>query len=428
MDKKMKIVWSLNVIIPEAAKLMGLQSEPAVTWLDHLSHIIRTYVDLTIIFPTSFVTEKTRYEGESIRFEALPRQSKNGYEYENDLTRCYEEVINEIKPDVIHQWGTEFPNAWNMVQAVSRIGISDRVIVSIQGLIGVWGREELFYAGLPVNVIKQHSLKDYIRKNSLKEYREKYLIRGTYETKVLQNVKHVIGRTGFDQKETTAINSALIYHHNNETLRETFYEGEWSDRKCIPHRVFISQAGMPYKGFHLALEALGELKKDYPDLQIAVTGRNLGASISLKEKLSLSAYEQYIRKLIKKYNLSQSIEFLGKLNAEEMKEQYLQANVFLLPSSIENSPNSLGEAMLLGVPSVAADVGGVRDLMKDESEGLLYNWFDVKQLAEKLRRLYMENASVIQKRTENAKKHALKTHNPEMNLNDLLEIYRELSV
>ncbi len=57
------------------------------------------------------------------------------------------------------------------------------------------------------------------------------------------------------------------------------------------------------------------------------------------------------------------IHFLGSLDAEKMKQAYLDANVFVLPSTIENSPNSLGEAMLLGVPCVAADVGGVTDLL-----------------------------------------------------------------
>ena len=59
--------------------------------------------------------------------------------------------------------------------------------------------------------------------------------------------------------------------------------------------------------------------------------------------------------------MEDKIEFLGRLSAEGMKQAYLDANVFVMPSTIENSPNSLGEAMLLGVPCVAADVGGVAE-------------------------------------------------------------------
>ena len=57
--------------------------------------------------------------------------------------------------------------------------------------------------------------------------------------------------------------------------------------------------------------------------------------------------------------LEDKVSFLGPLNAEQMKAEYLRSNVFLCPSSIENSPNSLGEAQMLGVPCVASYVGGI---------------------------------------------------------------------
>lgn len=41
----------------------------------------------------------------------------------------------------------------------------------------------------------------------------------------------------------------------------------------------------------------------------------------------------------------------------------LNANMFLLPSAIENSPNALGEAQMLGVPCVSSRVGGVEDMI-----------------------------------------------------------------
>lgn len=425
--RRLKVLWSTNVIIGEAANLLGLRGETTVTWLDQLLELLKIRVNLAVVFPTDRVDKIQRLNGKAVQFIAVPRLGSNGYAYEEALTDHYAKVIKEEQPDVIHQWGTEFPNSWNLVQAASSQGLLDQVVVSIQGLIGVIGQPEAFYAELPEKIIKKHSFKDLIRKNSLGEYREKYLKRAVYEKYVLETVKHVIGRTSFDRKETALINPTITYHHNNETLRVAFYEGKWSETTCSKHRVFISQAGMPYKGFHLALQGLGKLKREYPDLTIAVTGKNLGYSLTLKDKLKLSAYEQYLRKLIKKFDLTDFVEFLGKLDAEQMKEQYLRANVFLLPSSIENSPNSLGEAMLLGVPAVAADVGGVRDLMKDEEEGLIYCWFDTDQMAEKLRRVFTEDPAVIRRRTDKAKEHALETHDPEKNLNELMEIYRELS-
>ena len=108
-----------------------------------------------------------------------------------------------------------------------------------------------------------------------------------------------------------------------------------------------------------------------------------------------------------------------------MKQAYLSSNVFTLASTIENSPNALGEAMLLGVPCVAADVGGVADLM-GEGEGILCKPVSPESLAEGICCVF----SMEEKAAEMglaARSHAQKTHDPEMNLNTLLAIYRQLS-
>ena len=108
-----------------------------------------------------------------------------------------------------------------------------------------------------------------------------------------------------------------------------------------------------------------------------------------------------------------------------MKQAYLDANVFVLPSTLENSPNSLGEAMLLGVPSVAADVGGVRNLMAHEQEGFLYRSGDVAALAEQILCLFAMEAEAS-KLGEAARSHAQATHDPEANLRALMKIYEEI--
>ena len=51
------------------------------------------------------------------------------------------------------------------------------------------------------------------------------------------------------------------------------------------------------------------------------------------------------------------------------------------PSSIENSPNSLGEAQLLGVPCIASDVGGVTDMIPNKECGIIYRFEEVELLA-----------------------------------------------
>ena len=72
------------------------------------------------------------------------------------------------------------------------------------------------------------------------------------------------------------------------------------------------------------------------------------------------------------YGIEENIIFTGMLSEEEMIGKYLGANCFLCASSIENSPNSLCEAMILGTPAVSSLVGGVGNLMEHGRSGFYY--------------------------------------------------------
>ena len=81
--------------------------------------------------------------------------------------------------------------------------------------------------------------------------------------------------------------------------------------------------------------------------------------------------------------------------------------------------------MLLGVPSVAADVGGVRDMLKDGPEGRIYVPGVTGMLAAQILELFaMEERAAELGR--GAREHARVTHDPQKNLEDLLAIYETL--
>lgn len=60
----------------------------------------------------------------------------------------------------------------------------------------------------------------------------------------------------------------------------------------------------------------------------------------------------------------------------------LKSNIFICPSSIENSPNSLGEAQLLGVPCIASFVGGIPDMIPSKACGSMYRFEEIEMLAD----------------------------------------------
>lgn len=125
-------------------------------------------------------------------------------------------------------------------------------------------------------------------------------------------------------------------------------------------------------------------------------------------------------------HLEEEVSFTGLLNDEEMKREYLKANVFVCPSSIENSPNSLGEAQLLGTPCIAAYVGGVPDMVQHGKTGYINRFEDTVMLASCICQVFEMEVN-IEHISCNGVKDAMDRHDGKKNNERLIEIYKGIA-
>ena len=144
------------------------------------------------------------------------------------------------------------------------------------------------------------------------------------------------------------------------------------------------------------------------------------------KKIYLNSYGKYLVELIKQYGLENNVSFLGFLNAEQMREQYLLANVFVSASSIENSPNSLGEAMILGTPCISSRVGGVHSIFSEGVDGIMYPYDEPYMLAAYIEKIFDDDV-LAEEFSKASIIHANQTHNKEKNYQELMNIYNEIS-
>ena len=126
-------------------------------------------------------------------------------------------------------------------------------------------------------------------------------------------------------------------------------------------------------------------------------------------------------KLIRRYGLENHVRYLGGLPADKMAEAMLQANVYVHPSTVDNAPNALTEAMMLGVPCVASFAGGIPSMLRDGEEGLLYQHDAVYWLTDHISRIF-EDQELALKLSSNAAERARIDHR-KSNSNITAELY-----
>jgi len=416
----MRILWITNTIFPAPSKVLGLQPPIVGGWMYGLANQIASLVGIQLAIATTYSGNGVKtYNIDGVLYYLLPLDLKT--EYPKSLEPYWLNVCSSFLPDVVHIHGTEYSHGLACMRACAQLNY----IVSIQGLVSVYAR--YFYAGISAyEIIRSITFRDILRRYTLFTAKRGFIDRGLFEKDYIQRTEHVIGRTKWDYAHTKAINQSVNYHFCNETLRDGFYiSPKWDINKKTDYTIFLSHGGSPIKGLHQVLKAVYLLKKDFPYIKVRVAGHNIVNPATFLGKIKRSSYGAYLFRLVKKLNLHDQIQFTEPLTEEKMIAEYLGAHLFICPSSIENSPNSLGEAQLLGVPSIASYVGGVPDMVLHGETGLLYRFEEIEMLADHIRLIFTDPI-LAKELSRKGMCAAKKRHNQEANLQQIIKIYRAL--
>jgi len=360
---------------------------------------------------------QTHYD-DNITYYILPRK-KDSKKYDQSLETYWIKVVEEFNPDIIHIHGTEYAHGLAcMIACPTR-----KYVISIQGMVSVYS--EYHFAGIkPLELLKYSTLNDLKRMDTILHRKSEMVQRGNFEIEYLKRTKHIIGRTSWDYSHTQTINPNSRYHFCNEVLRKSFYTfDKWKFDEKISHSIFMSQANSQRQGLHQVLKALSIVKKFFPDVKLRVAGLDISGGTKWVHRIS--CYGHYIRSLIQSLNLSDHVAFLGGLNEEKMAEEFKKAHIFICASVVENSPNSLGEAQILGTPCIASFVGGVPDMVIDRETGLLYRFEEYKMLAYKIIEIFNDN-NLAQNLSAMGQIAASKRHNRVDIVTRMQEIYSSI--
>lgn len=109
-----------------------------------------------------------------------------------------------------------------------------------------------------------------------------------------------------------------------------------------------------------------------------------------------------------------------------MTAELYKAHVFVISSLLENSPNSLCEAQLVGLPCVASYAGGIPSLIEEGQTGLFFPAGDSAVLAERIRQVFM-NDHLANTLGSQSRQTALIRHDPESVTRMVVETYETVT-
>ena len=423
MKDKIRVLWLCNAIIPQVSEKLNVNTGTGGGWLNQLSDIFdkRDDIELCVVAPFLQGDELAHITfGNKSEFYGFPKKIREPWRYDDSVEEVFARILAEFKPDLVHIFGTEFPHTLSMVRAFNN---PDKTIIHVQGIISAIAKH--YTAFLPEKVVKRYSFRDFIKRDNIEGQKHKFELRGKYEMEAIKKVGHVFHRTEWDEAVIKGINPAACLHYAQEMMRGSFYSGTWNYEDCEKYSIFISQGNYPLKGLHIMLEALRSVKELYSGVKLYIAGDDILTVGSFKEKIRESYYSKYIRRLIIEWNLTENVEFTGPLSEEKMKQRYIKSNVFVSASSIENSSNSVAEAMLLGVPIVSSFVGGCTSLIEHGVNGLLYQADAPYMLAYYICEVFQNKdfaKSIGKKEVEKARM----LYDKELIVENILQTYKEM--
>ncbi len=404
----MKVLWL-------ATSPSLFKEEVVMGWIGSLEHVVRTYcpdIDLGIAFEYSDGNFKVRKNG--VTYYPLDikcskrdvvKMKFNGNDNWYLKRPLLKDVIADFNPDIIHCFGSEWN--WGLIAEETDVPI----VLHMQGFINLYidaeGRVNKKTRNLWYNIFHPRKA---LQGLFLKSYNKK---RCEVERRIMRSCSFFMGRTDWDKGIVKYYSPGSKYYHCAEAIRPTIYnsEAKWSLCKQDKIQIVTIASAGNLKGNGIILETAKILKDLGIDFEWRVSG----------SKGIFSEFEYTTGINAKDVN----VKLLGYIDVERVKDELLSAEIFVLPSIMDNSPNSLCEAQLIGTPVIATNVGGIPQMVENGKTGILYPYNEPHTLAFKILDLHDSPDKLIEL-SKNEIKMAHNRHNPMLLGQRLQDVYSDI--
>ena len=270
-------------------------------------------------------------------------------------------IIQDFKPDIIQCFGSEWPFA------LITQDINIPVIVHMQGFSNIYRLSSSM-------CLRLSDIYKYYHYNLIRMlhywYRSKKGVASDLQEQKLMKMNHFfMGRTDWDRNIVKYYSSDAKYYYCPEAIRPEIIHSTriWSFKPRKKMRLVTISSASSLKGNDLILRTANILKQFNFDFEWRISG----------SKDSLKFFESILG--LRHDNLN--IKLLGYISSEQIIDELANADVYVHTAIIDNSPNSLCEAQLIGCPVISTNVGGIPQLVDNGKTGILYPYNEPHTLA-----------------------------------------------
>lgn len=384
-------------------------------WISSLERIIRQYgenIELGIAFEHTDKCFKVIRNGVTYypinKVDTQLKKIRLMFNYSNDwnfLKPFVKNIINDFKPDIIHCFGSE----WSFGLIAREVNVP--LIIHMQGFSNIYALSASMCCRLSDQFKFHHynpfSMFHYWYRSLKNEKSNKR------EQEVMRCNKYFMGRTEWDKNIVKYFSPGAKYYHCEEAIRPEILHSKikWMYTPRKKMRIVTISGASALKGNDLILRTAKILKDFGFEFDWRVAGNK--NSFCLFEKITGLRH------------IDLNISLLGFINASEVTQELSEADVYVHTAIIDNSPNSLCEAQLIGCPVVATNVGGIPQLVDNGKTGILFPYNEPHTLAFTLMNLH-SNRILLEKLSHNEIIVSQKRHNEKNIFDTIYSIYTDI--
>ena len=362
-------------------KFWNNRPDLTTTWNYNLAYALARIPELEVHFVTMAPLWRTKVlkdQNLTIHFVGhLPKLDKwdnlTNMRYSCSILRRY---LQKLKPDLVHGSGTD--HEYGYVAATCKYPN----VITVHGVM----KENAVKAPPPPKSVVWKYIK--------------------HEPLVIRAAKHLISINPYVEQQFPEFKGTVYRIENPISL--AFFEQQGNKNIDL---VFVGKMNERKRVLNL-LEAVVRIQDQHSSLSVKLIG---GGD---------PVYIEKIHRFIKDHNLEGLVDFVGPLQQNEVAQCIAEAKCLVLPSIEETAPMVIAEALAMGTPVVATDVGGVKYMIKDGVDGFVIPPDNVEALAGKLSSVLGEDA--LRTRMSDAARCAAKVYHPDEVARKTAEVYKTI--